>query len=198
MRSCCAVAVLLFLWAPAALAAEDPVAPRTSPVSASAACGAPGHPGIVLRAAGIDDELQSKIAEQLKVALAARSFDLCSSDDTAGAVAELEISKGSAAGVSLSVSVRDQVTDKRVAREIDLRAIPEDGRALVIAEAADELLRASWAELLVADAPKPKREVPPEVTRALPMLEAAPAPVYPSYRAPLVELGVDASVEHYG
>ncbi|MDB5216833.1 MAG: hypothetical protein JWO86_4760 [Myxococcaceae bacterium] len=197
MKSRCAVVVLLLSWAPAAFAGEDPAASQPSPASTPAACGAPGHPGIALRAVGIDDALRTKIAEQLKVALAARSFDLCASGDAAGAVAELDISQGSASGVSLSLSVRDQVTDKRVAREIDLRGIPEDGRALVIADAADELLRASWAELLVADAPKPKRDVPPEITRALPTLEAAsPAPA-PRDEPPIVEVGVDAAVEHY-
>ena len=202
MKYRCVVALLVTSWVSIASAAEDPAVPSpvtsASPAAPSASCGAPGHPGIVLRAAGIDGALQSKIAEQLKVALAGRSFDLCAPDQTAGAVAELDISKGSASGVSLSLSVRDEVTDKRVSREIDLRGIPEDGRALVIAEAADELLRASWAELLIADAPKPKVEVPAEIARALPTLEAAPAYRAPSYPPPLVEVGVDASVEHYG
>ncbi len=201
-RRCAVIAVLLVSWSRGAVAADDPAAPHAAaapaPASAPAECGRPGHPGIVLRATGIDGELESKIVQQLKVALAGRSFDLCASDETTGAVAELDISKGSAAGVALSLSVRDEVTDKRVSREIDLRGIPEDGRALVIAEAADELLRASWAELLVADAPKPKREVPAEITRALPTVEPAPAPPTVRYRAPLVELGVDAAIEHYG
>jgi hypothetical protein len=207
-RRCAVIAVLLVFWARDATAADDPAAPRAAPAPAPAAvspaapvaCGRPGHPGIVLRATGIGGELESKIVEQLKAALAGRSFDLCAPDETAGAVAELDISRGSASGVALSLSVRDEVTDKRISREIDLRGMPEDGRALVIAEAADELLRASWAELLVADAPKPKREVPAEITRALPALEPAPAPAPPTvaYRAPLWELGVAAAIEHYG
>lgn len=84
--------------------------------------------------------------------------------------------------------------DKRVSRDIDLLHIPEDGRALVIAQAADELLRASWAELLVADAPKPRREVPPEIVRAV----SPPAPPSPEARAPRVELGASVALEHFG
>jgi hypothetical protein len=152
---------------------------------------------VVLRADGIDEDLRAHVVEQLRVALAGRSLELCASDGDGGAVAELDVSNGGAAGVALSLSVRDQVTEKRVSREIDLRGIPADGRALAIAQAADELLRASWAELLVGDAPKPKREVPPEIRRALPALEIGPSPTLPA-QAPLVELGVAAGVEHYG
>jgi hypothetical protein len=160
-------------------------------------CGAPGHPGILLRAEGLDAELRSHIVDQLRAALAGRSFDLCEPPNGAGAVAELDVTSladPEAPAVALTLSVRDEITDKRVSRDIDLLRIPEDGRALVIAQAADELLRASWAELLVADAPRPKRDVPPEVSRAVPPpVIAAPPPV-----APLVELGASVALEHFG
>lgn len=165
-------------------------------------CGGPGHPGIVLRAEGLDTELRSHIIEQLRAALAGRNFDLCEPANAADAVAELDVTSlaatranGAASGVALTLSVRDEVTDKRVSRDIDLRRIPADGRALVIAQAADELLRASWAELLIADAPKPKRDVPPEITRAVPPPDASPPP---PPRAPLVELGAAVAIEHFG
>ena len=45
------------------------------------------------------------------------------------------------------IEVYERVTDKRVSRDVDLSAFPEDAMALAIAIAADELLRASWAEL---------------------------------------------------
>jgi hypothetical protein len=167
---------------------------RSSAADEEPACGGPGHPGIALRAEGMNPELRANVVEQLRVALAGRSFELCSADHGTGAVAELDVTPGGTAGVSLTLSVRDEVTDKRVSRDIDLRAIPEDGRALAIAQAADELLRASWAELLVADAPKPKREVPPEITRALPVAEVSP----PEKRSPILELGAAAAIEHFG
>jgi hypothetical protein len=189
--------------APAATAPTTtaPAATATSSVATAAPCGGAGHPGVALRASGLDGALATKITAQLRAALAGRGFELCAADRPEGAVAELDVSNGGAAGVSLSLTVRDQVTDKRVSRELDLRGIPDDGRALVIAEAADELLRASWAELLVADAPKPKRAVPSEVTRTLPALPADREPPSPSDTiagAPIVEVAVDAAIEHYG
>jgi hypothetical protein len=45
------------------------------------------------------------------------------------------------------IELDDRVTHKRVARDLSLRGIPANGRALAIAIAIDELLRASWAEL---------------------------------------------------
>ena len=45
------------------------------------------------------------------------------------------------------IELDDRVTHKRVARDLPLRNIPANGRALAIAIASDELLRASWAEL---------------------------------------------------
>lgn len=161
-------------------------------------CGGAGHPGIVVRAQGLEPQLRARTTSQLRAALAARSFDLCEPDNAAGAIAELDISSGGAAGVALSLAVRDEVTDKRVSRELDLAAIPEDSRALVIAQAADELLRASWAELLVSDAPKPKREVPPEVTRTFPAPETAPPPPAITPRPPIVELGAAVAMEYFG
>jgi hypothetical protein len=45
------------------------------------------------------------------------------------------------------IELDDRVTHKRVGRDLSLRGIPANGRALAIAIAIDELLRASWAEL---------------------------------------------------
>lgn len=197
-------AALLLLVASRRAAAEDPPG-----------CGGPGHPGIVLRAEGLTPALRAQIAEQLRAALAGRSFDLCEPTQAGGAVAELDVSgiarangapadgapgptNGGVFGVAVTLSVRDEVTDKRVARDLDLRRIPEDGRALVIAQAADELLRASWAELLIADAPKPRAEVPPEVVRAVPPPADALPPSAPAPPAAVFEIGVAAAIERFG
>ena len=165
---------------------------------AEGACGGPGHPGIVLRGEGIAPQLRAQIAAQLRAALAERSFELCEPADAAGAVAELDVTNLATADVALTLAVRDEITDKRVSRDIDLHRIPEDGRGLVIAQAADELLRASWAELLVPDAPKPRREVPPEVARAVPAKDIAQPPVEVPSRPPVVELGAALAVERFG
>jgi hypothetical protein len=59
------------------------------------------------------------------------------------------------------------VTDKRVQRTLDLAGLPEDGFPLAVAASADELLRASWAELVLNDAPARAVPVPEPVERAL-------------------------------
>lgn len=67
---------------------------------------------------------------------------------------------------SVRVEVRDRVTAKRVERALELGDFPDDSRPLAIAVAADELLRASWAELVLVDAPEPAIE-PPAPVRAM-------------------------------
>ena len=44
-------------------------------------------------------------------------------------------------GRDISITVRDDVTRKEVARTVRLGSVPQDGRALALALAADELLR---------------------------------------------------------
>lgn len=66
---------------------------------------------------------------------------------------------------AVRIEVRDGVTDKVLAREIDLSDLPERARPLAIAVAAEELLRASWAEIaLVREEARP---APPVVERAV-------------------------------
>lgn len=167
------------------------------PSSSPPPCGRPGRPGIVLRADGLDPALRASVTQQLRAALALRDFELCEDASSTDAVAVLDLSSAPSAGIAVTLAVRDDVTNKKVARDIDLRAIPRDGRALVIAQGADELLRASWAELLVPDAPKPIREVPAEVVLAVPAPQAS-MPVVPTRGAPVVEVGAAFALEHFG
>jgi hypothetical protein len=69
----------------------------------------------------------------------------------------------SAEAAFVEVDVRDDLTAKSLKREIALGDVPSDVRALTVAVAADELLRASWAELAVKSAPPPKQPIPTEV-----------------------------------
>lgn len=128
---------------------------------------------VVLRADVLDDALRSRFTQQLRAALATRSIELCTRDETSpsrsGPLARitLEATRTGDDVVALTVTVSDDLTNKRVARDVGLADVPADGRPLMLAQAADELLRASWAELLVRDAPPPTREVPVEVTEAI-------------------------------
>ena len=99
---------------------------------------------------------------------------------------------GTGDDVATSISVDDGVTKKRVARDLDLRSIPADGRAMMIALALDELLRASWAELTLIDAPV-KTPVPAVVREAI----AAPTPPKRPPE-PSADVGVSVGGEHYG
>lgn len=64
------------------------------------------------------------------------------------------------------IEIDDRVSEKQVEREIALGRDPPDTWSVVLAASADELLRASWIELTMTDAPPPAIEPPPEVERA--------------------------------
>lgn len=92
------------------------------------------------------------------------------------------------ASVKLDIEVRDAVTAKRVGRTINLAGVPPDGRSTVVALAADELLRASWAELALERAPPPAVPLPPEVRRAI-------EPPRPEPGSALVSIGLRGTAE---
>jgi hypothetical protein len=84
------------------------------------------------------------------------------------------------------VLVRDAITNKRVARDVDLSNIPVDAHPRTIAVVAAELLRASWAELALSSAPPPARPVPPAVEETLASTIRAPSGAQPRAAAGLV------------
>ncbi|MDI1437435.1 hypothetical protein [Polyangium sorediatum] len=93
-----------------------------------------------------------------------------------------------------TIRVGDLIMDKRVERTIDLGRIPANGRALAVAASTDELLRASWMELTIADAPAPVLAPPPPVLRAI----LAPAPPARA-RPPFIEIGLaGTAVDFFG
>jgi hypothetical protein len=82
-------------------------------------------------------------------------------------LAVLQLSAASPDRFTVSIEVNDALTEKRVLRDIDMTGVSPDARSLTIAAATDELLRASWVELALADAPEPSREPPAAVTEAV-------------------------------
>jgi hypothetical protein len=160
-------------------------------------CGDDQRPWIRLATDGFSPELRSVLLVQARASLAARGFDLCLSDEesTTTPLATIRVTRAGE-DVATSIAVDDGVTKKRVARDLDLRSIPPDGRAMTIALALDELLRASWAELMLADAPV-KAPVPEGVREAIAAPAPAPAPPPP---APRVTWDVGAAMggEHFG
>jgi hypothetical protein len=129
----------------------------------------------------------------LRAELASRGIDLCAADggEHGAPLARIHVAVRPGA-VALGVDVRDEVTSKHLGRDVTLAGIPADGQPLTLALAADELLRASWAELALVSAPPPARPVPIEVSRTLRDSIALPTRAAPHY-----QVGVAFGVEQY-
>ncbi len=156
------------------------------------------------------DRGRARFVEQLAASLAQHEIAMCRGGETP--IAEVAI-EASDAGTA-TVHVRDAVTRKDVVRLVRTGAIPSDGRPLALAIAADELLRASWAEILLARAPAPPPEPPPQVRavveaslplplpppaaapRALPQPAREPAPTSRDLSAPSPDAVAPASAPH--
>jgi len=128
----------------------------------------------------------------LRAELATRSIDLCPGAGVHGAAAIATITVTVRAdGAAIDVEVRDRLTAKRVSRDLDLAGVPADGRALTLAVVADELLRASWAELALATAAAPAMPVPDAVRDTVEQGLAADS------RAPTSGVEAMAAIEHW-
>jgi hypothetical protein len=171
------------------------LAGRAASADEPEACGRGGRPWVGVHASdGLSPGLGAFV-QLLRVELGSRSIDLCSSVDAdrPPPLATIEVTSGPDA-VTLGVEVRDAVTAKHVSRDVALGGVPADSRPLMIAVAADELLRASWAELALRTAPPPARAVPIEVTRSVRDTLEPPA----ATSSPRILLGVDGSLERFG
>jgi len=169
------------------------VAVADAGTASAAECGATGRPWV--QVLGLDDvpaNLTSFIG-LLGAELASRGLDLCPSRSEAATppLATVRVSSRPDA-VALTVEVHDAVTAKQVSRDVALTGVPRDSQPLTVALAADELLRASWAELELHTAPPPAVPVPPEVTQTV--HQALAPPIAPAAR---VQLGVGFVWEQY-
>jgi hypothetical protein len=180
-------------WAAAALAPI--VLEGTALASDPPLCGTTDRPWVELRAG--DEDVPSNLAsfvELLRTELASRGFDLCAAGPRPHpSIAAIQVMLRSES-VTLDIEVRDALTAKRVARNVDLSTLPADGRPLAIALAADELLRASWAELALRTAPPPAAPVPPQVIQ---VIEETSTPVPRRPSTPHVQLGVGFAVQQF-
>lgn len=167
---------------------------RAGPLSAQAAahCGEQGRPWVALTFEGQDwpRALRDNVTADLRAGLRLRGIDVCAADATAPSKPVALVALQSASErVLVSIDVHDAITDKRVLRDVDLRAATPDARGLLLAQAADELLRASWIELSLEDAPPPAAPPPAEITRAI-------QPTQSGARAGTA-LGARAAIEHH-
>jgi hypothetical protein len=159
-------------------------------------CGRAGRPWVSVAFAGEawTPAMRAAVLADLGAGLRLRGIDACAlgTEGSEAPLALLELQASSRERVAVSIEVHDALTEKRVARDADLHALSPDARALAIAAAADELLRASWAELALSDAPEPSRPPPPEVEYAL---QSSLAPSRVGSRDH--EIGVRAAIEHF-
>lgn len=171
----------------------------SAPARGEAECAARGPWVLAVVSTASPRELDvAAVLERLGAELSSRGLELCTRAPEAAprpALATVKLEpRASAPGVaakpvvSLDIEVRDAVTAKRVGREIDLSSVPLDGRAVVVALAADELLRASWAELALDRAPPPAIPISPEVRAAI-------APSAAERRPSAVAIGLRATSE---
>jgi hypothetical protein len=134
-------------------------------------CEGPGGPVVLVAFSGSpwSPELRTGVLQQLRAGLGPTGFRVCDVERAGGVakVATVELRQNTGERITATIEVRDGVTAKRVARDIDLSALPDDARALGVGVAADELLRASWIELSLAGAPKPAEPPPPAVRKAV-------------------------------
>ncbi|MCA9666184.1 MAG: hypothetical protein KC503_11375 [Myxococcales bacterium] len=100
--------------------------------------------------------LAPDVERDLRAGLARQQIGLrvvgASSADAPAALAVVRLDLRGADHVRLSIQIRDAVTRKRVARDIDLSAVPRRGHSVTVAVAVEELLRASWAEIALVRA----------------------------------------------
>ena len=139
---------------------------------------------------------RASVLSDLQHTLAGQGIAACSADahPAAAALATLsvDLAPDDTAKATVDIEVRDAVTRKRVRRDVDLSRIPDDGRAAAIAIEADELLRASWAEIALdtARARQAQAAARPQVVGSV---QQALAPARDSGGG----LGARAAIEHF-
>jgi hypothetical protein len=129
--------------------------------SATAATCKPGASRVSLTIEGATPKLAQSLRDELTSEL--ERGKLCASDDGDEPLARIAIVFRS--DTDATVRIVDAVTKKTVERDVSVTGLPPDGRALPIAIAADELLRASWAEITLSSSTGARTRDVPKVVR---------------------------------
>ena len=170
-----------------------------SPAAAQPRCAGGDGPWVLLQlgAVGWTEAQRGSVLSDLQHTLAGQGIAACSADahPAAAPLATLavELTPEDASRATVDIEVRDAVTLKRVRRDVDLSRIPDDGRSAAIAIEADELLRASWAEVALdtARARQAQEKARSQVVGSVEQVMA------PSRAESGGGLGARAAVEHY-
>lgn len=134
------------------------------------------------------------VRSDLRAGLSPSNIEVCETVASPGPepLARVVIAEVPGGRARYSIDVTDSVTQKRVGRDLALERLPADGRPLALAVAAEELLRASWAELALRGVHSAQTAAPPEV-RAV-VEKSRPAPAAPRR---YVALGARLAFEHF-
>lgn len=126
----------------------------------------------------VPEAFARSVRSELRAGLAPGDIEVCEAGP-AGApepLARVVIVQVESPRARYSVDVIDSVTQKRVGRDLQLDRLPADGRALALAVAAEELLRASWAELALRGVHSAQTAPPPAVRAVVEKSTPLPAP----------------------
>ena len=148
----------------------------------------------VALAGGVRGTLAEAFRSELRAGLSPSHIDACPAEagPASEPLARVTLTPVGDSGTRYSVDVIDSVTRKRVGRDLSLDELPADGRALALAVAAEELLRASWAELALRGPHSAQTAPPPEV-RAV-VEQAPPRPPSPRLSS---AFGARVAFEHF-
>lgn len=151
---------------------SSPVRAQTGPLAA--AC--PRERPWVALGGNVSPALAESVRSELRAGLLPSQIEVCAAtvDAAAEPLARVTLTQKGEGGARYSLDVIDSVTQKRVGRDLSLDKLPPDGRALALAVAAEELLRASWAELALRG-PRSTETAPPPEVRAI-VEQARPEP----------------------
>jgi hypothetical protein len=131
---------------------------------------------VTLAAGGsFEHALLSEVQKDLETELAPRGFCVLS-ERVAEREPSAEITLSQRDTALVSIQVDDHTTGKRVARDVSLSKIPSSGAALAVAIATDELLRASWAELMLRSRAEASADSAPQQAPVAPAVPTQPEP----------------------
>jgi hypothetical protein len=200
----------------AALAGIASMAVSLTARAAPPRCGDSGVPWLRLEldGDGFGPALRARVTAQLRLDLGAYGVAVCEAGGEPGGAAEPlgAMHMSFSPSGRLAIELHDDVTNKRLARDVALSSVPRDARGLSIALAAEELLHASWIEAALAPPPAPAvpavppdRPVPAAVVasneavlaraREAPSAAQTPAGAAPAPRSPMAEAAVTGNVD---
>jgi hypothetical protein len=186
LRLACAGAIALCTYAPLA-AGQEPEVPTLARVELVLPACAPGPFDGDAFVRLLTIELRAEGVTRVDVVAAGTT----GAKDPALARVTLAASPCSESATQVDVTVDDAATNKTVLRTMALGDVAAGARPRALALAVAELVRASWAELALPNAPPPPPLVPARVQR-IARLHAAPAPTPPepsAGRPPPLALG---------